>query len=278
MNIQGIGNQQAQAMSQLKQPLVRGKSAIAQKVKETIEAKADTKDAAEAKPSERKGQGVVGLLQEGHFKGVADVRLRINFHDQLQTMSTQKAGETLEEGSQEIVTNLDAKVQELGGEFDFADQVEGLMTSFKDEANGFIGTIQDGQFDSPAVLDGLRGAFTNLVDSLQAFAPVAADDPGEDAAVVGGTESTVEAGADSNTEPTEFSLALQSVQEWFEAEVTSLETTMSDLQAMPPLSEPRGNGVAYSRFVETYNELNGETGNNTEQATNTQTHGIKTEA
>jgi hypothetical protein len=29
------------------------------------------------------GQGVIGLLQEGHFKGVADVRLRINFFEEL---------------------------------------------------------------------------------------------------------------------------------------------------------------------------------------------------
>ncbi len=28
-------------------------------------------------------KGVLGLLQEGHFKGVADVRLRINFFDEL---------------------------------------------------------------------------------------------------------------------------------------------------------------------------------------------------
>ena len=28
-------------------------------------------------------EGIIHLLQEGHFKGVADVRLRINFHEEL---------------------------------------------------------------------------------------------------------------------------------------------------------------------------------------------------
>ena len=39
--------------------------------------------AAENNIDEDGAKGVLRLLQEGHFKGVADVRLRINFHDEL---------------------------------------------------------------------------------------------------------------------------------------------------------------------------------------------------
>ena len=42
-------------------------------------------------------KGVIRLLQEGHFKGVADVRLRINFHYELQAMEN-AAKEELAQG------------------------------------------------------------------------------------------------------------------------------------------------------------------------------------
>ncbi len=43
--------------------------------------------------------GVIRLLEAGHFKGVADVRLRINFHDQLEQRAADKAADTLRTGS-----------------------------------------------------------------------------------------------------------------------------------------------------------------------------------
>jgi hypothetical protein len=38
---------------------------------------------AETVPQQNRAQGAMRLLQEGHFKGVAALRLRINFFDQL---------------------------------------------------------------------------------------------------------------------------------------------------------------------------------------------------
>ena len=42
-------------------------------------------------------RGVIRLLLEGHFKGVADVRLRINFQDELADAGFQEAGPVVTE-------------------------------------------------------------------------------------------------------------------------------------------------------------------------------------
>jgi len=41
-------------------------------------------------PAAERQRGVIRLLQEGHFKGVADLRLRINFFDELAAAGTEQ--------------------------------------------------------------------------------------------------------------------------------------------------------------------------------------------
>lgn len=306
MSIQAIGNTQDQAMHRVKQPGVRGKSGMASDLKETVMAKVAAGDAERAQPSEERGTGVVGLLQEGHFKGVAEIRLRINFFEQLQSATTQETGEVLETGIQGIETDLDTRVQGLGEEFQFTDQVEDLMNAFEEDMDGLLSGIEDGSFDSSAILAGVRDAFADLFGALQQFEPALTEEPADDGAeaaapemggvVAGGTseaEITAPAAAEepavadiaapvaeveASTEPTVFSLALQSLQEWFEAEMESLVTTLSDVRSPPSLSEPSGKGVAYSRFLEMYNEMLGATGGDNDETAASPSPGIETEA
>lgn len=287
MNINSVGNRQDQAMLQLKQPNVRGKSGISQELKDTIKAKAETGEASQVQQSEQQGKGVVGLLQEGHFNGVADIRLRINFYDQLQLSAAEKSGETLATGSQELVTDLETRVQDFGGDFGIADDVADPMTAFKEVADGLIGGIEDGEFDAAAVLEGLGSAFDDLISALQQFAPVPeGEDSGVDTSIAAEESAVAEvdtangddAGLVTDAEPSEFTVALQSLQDWFAAELETLEKPVSDLQALPDLSEPRGNGVAYNRFLEIYQGLGGGTGSDSQEAETGGTTGIETEA
>lgn len=324
MNIQGIGNRTEQAFHPAKQTEVRGKSGMAPGLQETLLNKVKAGDAEPPEQNEGQGTGVVGLLQEGHFKGVADVRLRINFFAELQSATAGEVGDALDTGIQGLETGLDTRVQDLGEEFLFTGQVEDLMNTFEDEMNGLMSGLPEGQIDTSAILAGVRDAFTDLFSALQQFAPVSADEPADGSAEVAapevagvvaegtlGVEETAPAVDDGvpaaddtavvteeaggvavvadiaapladdvelNAEPTEFSLALQSLQEWFEAEIGSLETTLSDLRSLPPLSEPRGNGVAYSRFLEMYNEMTGETGGGNDETAASPSPGIETAA
>ncbi|OGR16417.1 MAG: hypothetical protein A2X81_11835 [Desulfobacterales bacterium GWB2_56_26] len=263
MNVSNIGNRPDQAMLQSKQSGDRGKSGIAQELKEKI-TRIETGKVQEGALQEK---GVIGLLQEGHFQGVADVRLRINFHEQLQLMVSQKSGEVLQTESRELMLELESKVQSVGEEFQVTDQVADLLTSFKEEAEGLLGTSDAGS-DSSSVIGGLRDAFAGFLASLQSIAT--ADDAEADsgvagaAAVAGTGASITEDGAPVNLEASEtegpattpapdgFTLAVQKLQEWFETEIAALEKTVNDLQVLPDPSEPRGNGVAYERFLETY--------------------------
>ena len=58
------------------------------------------------KNNDRGTKGVVCLLQQEHFKGVADIRLRINFFNEFSAIKS----EELIEGQNEIKTSLESHV------------------------------------------------------------------------------------------------------------------------------------------------------------------------
>ena len=181
MNVSNIGNRPDHAMQQLKQAGDRGKSGISQELKEKI-TRIETGETGKVKDGVPQEKGVVGLLQEGHFQGVADVRLRINFHEQLQLMMSQKSGEVLQTESRELMIELESKVQSVGEEFQVAEQAADLLTSFKEQTEGLLGTFEGGD-DSSSVIGGLRDAFADLLASLQTIAP--ADEAEADSGVAG---------------------------------------------------------------------------------------------
>ena len=49
--------------------------------------------------------------------------------------------------------------------------------------------------------------------------------------------------------------ALQDLSDWFSASLGTLQNDATAAQQLPPLSEPRGNGAAYSKFLEIYKNL-----------------------
>ena len=90
MNIQGVGNATGHVGNAGGPPgRARGRQHVQEQNNAGKAAKTAPNDAmtaqegAKAAPGETKVRGVIRLLQQGHFKGVADVRLRINFFDEL---------------------------------------------------------------------------------------------------------------------------------------------------------------------------------------------------
>lgn len=231
-------------------------------------------------PGQEKVKGVVRLLQEGHFKGVADIRLRINFNEQLQGIATEKAGDTLTAESQALLTALDEKLQAITMEYGFSDQSAELVSNFTDTVNAMIGGEQADGFDPTVTISGIREEFLGLVDSLIMLEqPETTNEEVADATVgdsldeivVGSTEAEtvatdgVTVAEDNLSEDvaeqipaqSEYSTAVQTLQEWFEAELVSMEASVQQASSLPPLSMSSGNGVAYNKFLEIYNELNG---------------------
>ena len=120
---------------------------------------------------EGKAPGVLRLLEAGHFKGVADVRLRINFFEQLSTAAQAAAVPVFEEKSGDLLAAVSEKVDELiaplATDDDMMSEIGALVEEFdaavraaRDE------TGSDGSLDTAALGDAIQSAFASLVDRI----------------------------------------------------------------------------------------------------------------
>lgn len=148
---------------------------------------------------------------------------------------------------------------------------------------------------------GIRKEFLSLVDSLVMLEQSATTDEevvettvGDslDEIIVDSTETEVAAidgvGAvedkisedvsEQTPAQSEFSAAIQILQEWFETELVSMEESVKQAISLPLLSSASGNGVAYSKFLWIYNEFNGVSENNADRDVEAVTgSGVETE-
>ena len=133
---------------------------------------------------EREGtraKGVLRNLEAGHFKGVADVRLRINFFDELSA----RAGGVAQAAAVEASTSLFGAVAEGAGELlnPFAtdentrQELAGLIDEFSAAVNRVTGeTLAAGGFDIDAFSASIQDAFAAFVEQAGSLlAPVVAD-------------------------------------------------------------------------------------------------------
>lgn len=115
-------------------------------------AKAAPKSAEKAEESRQQPQakGVMRLMQEGHFKGVAALRLRINFYDQLSAQEQSNIQEAVREGMTELTDTVQQNVDGMIGSGVLSEeqlpQVKELTdTLFSDLQATVAGEEPDGQ-------------------------------------------------------------------------------------------------------------------------------------
>lgn len=235
-------------------------------------------DAVESGP-----RGVIRLLQEGHFKGVADVRLRINFHDELTARAAAVATQTATAGVSELVDNVNAEAQELVDTWNLdADGLaaaQNALSQFDSAAQAaLLASTAGGTVDTTRLADLLREAFDLFSGQLNALAtppvPVgsetgekSASGESEPSPAGDGEQSVIEpvAAADSPAEETPQTadepvgvtrVAVEPLAQFFADELAGLLASIGEASQLPPMtSEPMGNGQAYDKFVAIYNEL-----------------------
>lgn len=253
--------------------------------------------------------GVIRNLLEGHFKGVADVRLRINHFEQL----AQIASENLKAAAEaEVVNVLDvvgSGIDNLpepgesftaeaasGGETEPEPEtvtVAGLHQEFDDTVNQSNGEFQSAQTPlADDLIAGIEDAFLVFIGALQdLLVPPAEDNASADEEIVTTTNETQETpvtetgnqiGGESTetqppliseTEPTGvetppddepqatestepgYQDILDEIINAFDAALIKLTEALNNIQTLPDLSEPSGNGGAYEKFLAIYNEL-----------------------
>lgn len=247
-------------------------------------------DPAPPAASKPRGEGVVRLLQEGHFKGVADVRLRINFFDELSKHAAAEADSNLESGARDLVGLIESEMRALLDKIEVNDEtreaVDDLVQEFEDAVAASATAFTDGDLDRAGLADALNAAFATLVDQLRHLLappvepPEPEEAPSESAPVGDGTAAdesdetevadpdvTGEAEADpvpgqetpdNGGEEIVFDLeeALAAIREAFDDALAGLFESSNTSAHLPPLSsEPSGNGRAYAKFLAIYNEL-----------------------
>jgi hypothetical protein len=252
-------------------------------------------DTVETAPSEDQPRGVIRLLQEGHFKGVAAVRLRINFADELQALDSQ----TLKEDAPPAFETFNGTIEEPIGALEGTGELTGdqlaAITAFRDGLSGaqsdFLAAEPPSIGDLVIALRNALGTLENLFSPAPAApAEVPAEEPqapvepaAEEPAPV---EAAPEALAAEEIAPTEEPpveeappaeepaltdpepvLPENTVAELFGVLQASFEQALEQLEdsltgsagGLPEISEPSGNGKAFDKFMAIYEAMqNGE--------------------
>jgi len=188
--------------------------------------------------------GVLRLLQAGHFRGVADVRLRINFHDELQAPHAAQAQQTAEAAVQQLSQEVTAAVDAAAAEEALP---EGTVEDVRELAGNFAAEARQAAADSaghPEVfLTGLRDAFGRFTEGVAALAPQGAE-----------TEPETSDGGDI-VQPAALQNFIEGLEGIFAHVLEGFEQETEQDDGLPPPSQPPGNGSVYERFLAIYNSL-----------------------
>jgi hypothetical protein len=247
--------------------------------------------------SSEKQKGIIRNLLEGHFKGVADVRLRINHFEELSAIENSQLKSFVTENIDNISSPItetingffgdDGQELTIQAEYDPAKELEQL---FLQEVNRAKEAFLASEEPSITLLeDELNNAFQSLIQALEDLnttVQIPTDPEGlieselqtqtESENTIGQTVQPEATGTDISTdtdnqpepivtentedqEPVEpqydFQAFIESLTSSFETALDTLMDGLSQSSVLPELSEPEGNGRAYDKFLQIYNQM-----------------------
>jgi len=189
------------------------------------------------------GKGVLRLLQEGHFKGVSDIRLRINFFERLNDIEAAKLQAVAEQ-------KVNAVLESVGGVVDTFLEEENELT---EEQTAGVSELQEtfvqavSGYTNEPVID-LNNAFEDFVEALRnLFTPP----------IQTQEENTTTEAESTDAPELPWQTFIEDLQSAFATATNELTQAFAEVRILPELSEPNGNGVAYEKFLAIYNELRG---------------------
>jgi hypothetical protein len=181
-------------------------------------------------------------LQEGHFKGVADVRLRINFADELAEIQQTQNRQIVSKKIGVVLESLSSTLS--SGQL--IDAPDALIDPFERAVNESRENYLTAEVQSTGILTSeLESAFEKLIISLTE-ALAAAENPEEE-------DAPVDTTMDEDAPVSDLIAGLKAA---FSSAMDDLTKELSGvINVLPELSEPNGNGVAYDKFLKIYNEM-----------------------
>lgn len=131
--------------------------------------------------SESESRGVMRLLESNHFQSVADVRLRINFFDELSAASASAANAVAESESQVFLEGVDGALGDFLASLSLDDETMDAITariaSFEDDVRAALGSnVTASSIDADALGDALRSVFEDLAAEISLLLSPPADD------------------------------------------------------------------------------------------------------
>lgn len=226
-------------------------------------------EASQAEDGEKTGnlKGVIRLLQQGHFKGVADIRLRINFHDQLAAIETAHLRAVADENVGDLAESVVPYIRDLVEKGQVTEELAGvLVDGFTQKVSRCVEDFLTGQTPSKeALADNLTSTFQAFVASLAAMTAQSsetADEPAQQTEIVGEILEAVAGEQDDNGSAAAEQTAEQSpdITTAFETALEQFMAALNDVRILPEPSGPQGNGLAYQKFFDIYSELQPTTG------------------
>ncbi len=255
-------------------------------------------EAAEQQENEStKLPGVIRNLLEGHFKGVSDVRLRINHFEALQAFEQEQLQAVIEANAgilESIAQNLTELLNYTEDPTTTQETSANISSANVEEATATDGLTQEQKesvgdacekvtellsFENQpkdtllTLVTNLRSTLTGLADSLNSPVSSTINETPETPAVSVDDGSAETTGADAtdgedgegeaDTPPVDSPSAFEILVSAFIEELNSvflvaldeLTKSLSEVEVLPELSEPNGNGSAYEKFIALYNEL-----------------------
>jgi hypothetical protein len=239
-------------------------------------------NAPERTPSERT-PGVIRLLEAGHFKGVAYVRMRITFLDELARRAAERGADAITSGAPELLervrSEFESVVSVAGVDEATAAAADELFAGFETAVGQIAEEARSGgDLDADAIDAAFRSAFDSFAEALrELLAPPPAADV-DDASSLTPVSSSQLAVVTGGSPPAEDPLAstaaqaptpvpaadpaevggedlLASLADVFEQALFNLTSLVGDAMRLPDLSPPHGNGAAYTKFLAIYEAL-----------------------
>lgn len=218
--------------------------------------------------SSQNAGGVLRLLQEGHFRGVADARLRINFADQLGAIDQQAQGDSILGGMGNL---LAAVSDEIASFLETAQPGESISIQITIVQQTFISSTQQAAqnfIDDPSpgiqsLFDRIQALFDELEEGLiSILSAIDTDGEGGSSAVTTSVSlelsvsiETVSVSTEGSGLSDEFQAFIDALREAFDDAFAQFSDAVTSSGVLPDLSDPNGNGVAFDKFVAILEDL-----------------------
>lgn len=215
----------------------------------------------EASDSQDRAKGVLRLLEQGHFKGVADVRLRINFAEQIAARQNEVVREVGGEQLTGLAQIAESSIAELLELPDLSPEQQQAVTDLYDAfalavegAQQSLATTEGTAIS--AILAEVGGAVDTLMaDLLAVVAPADAEDPAPSDEAIGEAPAAEPTDPADDPAPSAIDAFMTDLAEVLAEAMTGLSDALTSTSLLPPVSPPTGNGVAFARFMAIYAQM-----------------------